>query len=241
MYLLLGRVALIPAFVILIYRAVDAYLMAIGWKHNVYNEDIIREKFAAAFPDDEGRYGPKPADSDVVVLLIGTRCNHPLGILAPGFKGLGDYFTSMAKTLEDNADEFDFLGMTSWLNAGDRATQSELMSVAYFKSPEGLHRFAHSQHHMDGWNWWSREVAKLPHLSLYHESYHAPRGHWEAIYLNSHVSGVMSTTHKVFDQASGQHVWASPMVDASKGVMRTSLGRMGKGADANEREKSRNP
>lgn len=70
----------------MLYRAFDTYAMTVGWKHNPYMDNIIPTKFSAQFPDSEGHYGNKPSNSDVVVLLIGTRCNHPMGLLAPGFK-----------------------------------------------------------------------------------------------------------------------------------------------------------
>lgn len=107
-------------------------------------------KTSAQFPDEEGRFSGKPADNDVVVFLIGLRCNHPLGALAPGFREVGPYFPQMVGDLEAHADEFGFLGMTSWINASQRETQSELMMVGYFRTTEGLHKFAHSQYHMDG-------------------------------------------------------------------------------------------
>lgn len=203
-----------------------AYAMSVGWLHNTYQDDIIHKKFSAQFPDEEGKYGNKPADTDVVVFLIGTRCNHPLGLLAPGFKELGGYFPSMTKDLEQHADEFGFLGMTAWLNSSDRTTQSEIMSVGYFKTTEGLHAFAHSKYHREGWDWWNRNIKNHPHLSIFHETYHVPKGHWENIYVNSHTSGVTSTTFKYTDEMTGMDKWASPVVDASKGVLKTSGGRM---------------
>lgn len=84
--LVVGRIALYPAILLMLYRAFDTYAMTVGWKHNPYMDNIIPTKFSAQFPDSEGHYGNKPSNSDVVVLLIGTRCNHPMGLLAPGFK-----------------------------------------------------------------------------------------------------------------------------------------------------------
>ena len=221
-----GRYALIPALAIVLYRSLDTYAMSKGWKHNIYMDGILQKKFSAQFPNELGEYGNKPADSEVVVFLIGTRCNHPLGLFAPGFKELGGYFPSMVKDLEKHADEFDFLGMTSWHNLGDRSTNAEIMSVGYFKSVEGLHNFAHSTYHREGWDWWNKNVKQYPHLSIFHETYQVPKGHWENIYVNSHTSGITSTTFKVTDEMTGKEVFASPIVDASKGLLKTSAGRM---------------
>lgn len=236
LFLVAGKLAFVPAVAILLYRVFTAYAMSVGWMHNTYMDGVLMKKFSAQIPDASGQFGAKPADSDVVVFLIGTRCNHPMGILGPGFKELGDYFASMVKELENSdADEFGFLGMTSWLNSSDRETGSELMQVGYFKTVEGLHKYAHSALHREGWNWWNKHVKQYPHLSIWHETYHVPKGNWESIYVNSHLSGINSTTHKYTDKETGKEMWASPVVDASRGLLKTSAGRMSR-SQANEHD-----
>lgn len=232
--LLAGRIALLPAVLVVLYRAFDAYAMTVGWRHNPYMDDVILKKFSAQFPDSEGRYGNTPSNNDVVVLLIGTRCNHPMGLLAPGFKQLGDFFGNMSKDLDKHSEEFGFLGMTSWLNSSERETKPEFMAVCYFRTTEGLHAFAHSEYHLNAWDWWYNTIKEPAHLSIWHEIYHAPKGHWESIYANSHPTGINSTTFKVFDQETGTEKWASPVVDASKGLLRTSAGRMNRSKNGGE-------
>jgi len=227
LYFLTGpRIAFLPAFLVLLYRALEAYAMTTGWKRNTFMDGIIPGKISAQIPDAEGNLGPQPASSDIVVLLIGTRSNSPLGILAPGFKQSGDFFTQMTRDLETHTDDFGFLGATSWLNASARTTGSEIMNVMYFSSVEKLHAFAHSDYHRGAWDWWNREYKNLPHISIWHEVYHAPKGHWENIFVNTHVTGVASMTHKYFDVQAGQERWMSPVVDASRGLLKTSAGRM---------------
>ena len=126
--------------------------------------------------------------------------------------------------------------MTSWLNSSDRATGSEIMMVCYFSSTEGLHAFAHSPFHRKGWSWWTHNTRKYPYLSIFHETYHVPKGNWESIYVNSHASGINTTTFKVEDEMTGKEMWASPVVDASKGVLKTSAGRMSR-STGNEHDK----
>ena len=101
---------------------------------------------------------------------------------------------------------------------------------------EGLHAFAHSPYHRNGWEWYTKSAKQIPHISIYHETYNVPKGHWESIYLNSHPSGINSTAHKYFDQEHGMEMWASPVVDASKGVLKTSAGRMAR-SEGKEHEK----
>ncbi|KAK5121758.1 hypothetical protein LTR85_004633 [Meristemomyces frigidus] len=228
LFLIAGKLALVPAVAILLYRILTTYAMSVGWMHNKYMDGVLMKKFSAVFPDAAGQYGAKPANSDVVVFLIGARCNHPMGMLAPGFRELGGYFSQMTKDVETHSEEedFGFLGMTSWHNSSDRDTGSELMEVGYFKTVEGLHKFAHSEYHRTGWDWWNKHMKQYPHLSIWHETYHVPKGNWESIYVNSHLSGINSTTHRYTDKMTGKEMWASPVVDSSRGLLKTSAGRM---------------
>jgi hypothetical protein len=223
LFLIAGRLALTPAVAILLYKTLDAYAQSIGLKPNPYMKDIIPKKFSVVFPDEEGNFGTQPSNEDVVVFLIGTRINHPLGVFAPGVKELK--FAEMVKDLEEHSDEYGFLGITSWLNSSDRTTNSELLEICYFRSNEGLQQFAHSPIHRDNWDWWNRNLKDHPHISIYHETYHVPKGHWESIHVNSHISGLNTTSHKIIDE-EGKEKWTLPIVDASKGVLRTSGGRM---------------
>ena len=229
-FFLVGRIALLPAIAYMIYTTANTGAAAAGCKHNSMLDGVIMAKFSTALPDSGGNYGSKPADTSIAVLLIGFRNNHPLGILAPGVKQIGDYFAQMVVDLETHEDEFGLLGMTSWTNSAARKTQNELMSVGYFKTVEGIHDFAHSDYHMKAWKWWNANVKQWPHMSIWHEIYHVPKGHWESIYVNSHISGLPSTRVKTDDG-----FWASPIVDASKGLLKTSAGRMAR-SDAKEHD-----
>ena len=116
--------------------------------------------------------------------------------------------------------------MSSWISNGDRATNNELLQVCYFRSVDGLHAFAHSPAHRQGWTWFNGIVATTPHLSIFHETYAVPKGSWESIYVNSHANGIGATTFKATDKESGEERWQSPIVGASRGLLRTSAGRM---------------
>ncbi|TKA82538.1 hypothetical protein B0A55_02276 [Friedmanniomyces simplex] len=229
LFLALGRLAFLPALVYLAWRSLRAYAMSVGWLHNVYMDDVILKKTSAQFPNAEGEFSCTPADEQVVVLMIGTRVNHPMGLFAPGFAAVGEMFGHMATDCEDHAEEFGFLGMTSWINTGTRETNNELLMVGYFRTPEGLHEFAHSKYHTKAWDWWNTNHKTHPHLSIYHENYHVPRGHWENIYINSHRSHLGSAAFRAYDSGRGEEVWVSGVVDASKGVLRTARGRMSRG------------
>lgn len=73
--MLIGRLSLFPAFALVTYRVLDTFLMTVGVKHNPGMDGVILNKFAAAFPDAEGKFGNRPAREGVVCFLIGARCN----------------------------------------------------------------------------------------------------------------------------------------------------------------------
>ncbi|KAJ9669574.1 hypothetical protein H2201_000441 [Coniosporium apollinis] len=254
-YLLVGRLSLLPASALVAYRVLDAFLMTVGVKRNPAMDGVILNKFAAAFPDAGGKFGNKPAREGVVCFLIGARCNQygsmgadgikgnpeytsplltcnivPLGLLGYGFKDLGKFFEANTKECEAHADEYGLIGMSSWISNGERATGNEIMAVMYFKDVEGLHKFAHGPQHRKGWEWWNKNLRKLPHLSIWHEVFAAPAGHWEGIYANSHATGLGATAIRVelpaSEKGSAETAWFSPIVDARKGVLKTSAGRM---------------
>ncbi|CZT25679.1 uncharacterized protein RCC_11348 [Ramularia collo-cygni] len=233
--LAIGRLALVPAVALLLYRTLDTYAMVVGFKENKYMKHVITQKVSAQIPDENGKFGSKPASSAITVFLIGARTNHPLGAFGPGFKELGGYFEQMSKDLDRHADEFGFLGMTSWLNASARHTSAETQSVCYFRNVEGLQAFAHGEYHRKGWEWWNKTLKDHPYMSIFHETYDVPAGSWETIYGNSHPSGLATTTYKIRNKDTGKVEYASPIVDAKKGLLRTSAGRMSR-SNANEHD-----
>ncbi|KAH0544909.1 hypothetical protein FGG08_000989 [Glutinoglossum americanum] len=245
--LLPARFALVPPFMLLMYRFLDTVLMAAGWKKNIYLEGVIPGKFSAQIPDAQGRFSKGPSSEGICVFLIGARSNHPLGMFAPGFKEIGDYFREMIENLERDPEEFGWgnqtanplptpgentvLGASSWINLSDRTSSNELMTVCYFRNVTYLHAFAHGPAHRAAWNWWNKHVAGLSHIAIMHELYQTPPHAWENIYINYRPTGLAATTHRaVLPPAKkgepGVPVWLSPIVDARKGRFRSSAGRM---------------
>ncbi|KAJ9624523.1 hypothetical protein H2203_005258 [Taxawa tesnikishii (nom. ined.)] len=220
--LLVGRLAFLPAALVLLYRLADTYAMATGLKHNVWSDSVIRGKFSAQFPDALGNYGSTPGRNEVGVLLIGARSNSPLGLLAPGFREIGNYFQEMNEALEASPNR----------NAS--------LVVMYFKNVSYVHKYAESPLHRHAVNHWNKElVKKYPHLSIYHELFQVPRGNWESIYENCPPLGLAATKHAVRGKGEGEGEgeaeveWMSPVVDARRGILSTSKGRMS-GRDSDE-------
>lgn len=246
LFLAAGRIAFVPAFLLLFYRIVDAALITNGVKANPALEGVVFNKFAPHFPDAEGKYRGKTANRDIVVFHIGARCNHPMGMFAPGNKELGDFFTEMCKDAEKRSEDYGLMGMTQYSVLGETSTNSEVMTVMFFENTEGLHKFAHDPLHREGWNWWNRNLAKFKHLSIWHEVFRVPAGNWEGIYVNSHPRGLAATTvpltlekdNDALDVKAGERAYYYPIVDARRGPLKTSAGRMSAtGSDAKEHEK----
>ncbi|KAL2007359.1 hypothetical protein VTN00DRAFT_8797 [Thermoascus crustaceus] len=246
----LSLLSLLPSICILTYRSLDVLLIMYGWRKNQYMEDIIPGRVSAQVPDEKGEFGTEPSRETVVVLFLGLRTNHPLGILSPGFNKMKDLFIDMTQDMEERREEFEFLGTTSWLSISDRTTSSELLNIYYFRSMSGLHRFAHAKYHSRGMVWWATNKKYHPDISIMHETYEARPGCWENVYVNYHRSGFASVSYPVkvplpltpengngpLAEDGGEDKkevkmetrWISPLVDASKPDMRTRVNRMGR-------------
>lgn len=127
----------------------------------------------------------------------------------------------------DNAVEYGFLGSNGYVGAA-RSTNNTIMSVMYFKNADYVHMFADGQQHREGLNWWNKVVPTHPHLSIFHELYQVPRGYWESIYVHAAPLGAADTIHHVAEKGDKEEKWMSPVVDARKGVLKSSAGRMGR-------------
>jgi len=237
LHLAIGSKAFFLAPLLLGVRVVDALLQTWGLKKNPYMEHVLKgPKMSGQYPNaSTGLFGNNPADGQVVVFMIGARNNHPLGLFADGWKELGDYFKRMVSEIEKNAEEYGYLGAQGWTADGERATSNETMTVMFFKSPEGIHKYAHGQLHKEGWQWWNKTESKHAHIGIWHEIFVAPKGMWETIYINSQPLGFGSSYFPIKGK-DGETVWQNPLVDASRGKLRTSRGRMTM-TDGTEHEK----
>ncbi|GAQ07631.1 hypothetical protein ALT_4952 [Aspergillus lentulus] len=161
-----------------------ATLHSIGIGRNQYMEGVIPQPVSSQMPSSTGVF-EQPSSRDVVVLLLGTRVNHPLGVLAPGAVKMAKYFGAMMTELNENASQYCLLGASNgWLEA-DRETHNNIMTVFYFENIEGLHKFAHGPLHREAVKWYHSTVKDYPHLSIWHETFHSPAGHWETVYGGS--------------------------------------------------------
>jgi hypothetical protein len=74
-----------------------------------------------------------------------------------------------------------------------------------------------------------------------HEVFEAPRGMWEAVYINFQPTllGATSYLKKGGKMEAGKVAdeWVSPLVDANRGLMRTSNGRRGQTGEGADQDK----
>ena len=214
-----------PVMLYLLIGIVRTALQATGALRNPYMDGVVTQRTSPIFPDENGNQD-KPASQQLCTIQLAVRSNSPLGMLAPGFKEVGDYFTAMTKQLDKNAAESGYLGSSAWISAADRTTGSEFMSLVYFDSVESLHRFSHGALHTEAMEWWHRTAKKHEHIGIMHEVYNSPANNWEAVYLNYHPTGLGATRKQV--TVDGEKVWMNPLVEA-KGQLRYSKGRMNRG------------
>jgi hypothetical protein len=168
LYLAIGPTAFILAPLLLAVRTIDAILQTYGLRKNAHMDNILPgPKMSAQYPSADGTFGTTPAADQICVFMIGARNNHPLGALAPGVRELTSYFAEMNKELAKQAEEHGFLGAQHWVSDGQRPANNEVMTVIYFKSSDGLHKYAHGKLHREGWDWWNRTQAKHKHIGIW--------------------------------------------------------------------------
>ncbi|KAK8859418.1 hypothetical protein PGQ11_010152 [Apiospora arundinis] len=228
------RYAVLPAPALLLCRMAKTLLMSNGFFRNSQAEGVIQGKFTAQVPGPDGAMPTLPSENPICVLILAARSNHPAGIFAPGFREVGNYMETMRATLEDSDDGVGhgFLGQTMYLAANERETGNQLMMLSYFRSADDVHAFAHGPIHRKAWEWWTDITQKHPHLSIRHELYMVPAGHWENIAINSHPTGLSGMNVSVRCEDG----WTRPIFDASKLNLRTTMGRLGR-TDGSDNER----
>jgi len=224
------NIALIsPGLLLLAYKLASTLLMTFGLIKHPYMEGVIPGRTAVIYPTEKGSQG-KPCDRPLCAIMLAVRSNHPLGMFAPGYKEVGDYFKNMITLLDKEPTKWGFLGSSAWLSCSDRGVASEYMSMVYFETEEYLHAWAHGPLHTDAMEWWQRTQAEHKHIAIMHEVYATSKNNWEGVYINYHPTGLGQTTKEAM--LDGKKVWINPLVRA-KGRLNYSKGRMGRVYDYN--------
>lgn len=195
--------------------------MLAGLRKNTWSAGVQEGKTTAVNnPDQIPASGP---NGQIIVFLVGARVNHPLGILAPGVRTFVNYFGSMADDLESRRSEYGMLGSSSWIANKERSSNNDILFIYYFRTVDGVNKFAHDASHLNGLKWYTRFSKHHKHLALRHELYHIPAGHWENIFLNSHPTLIGATSY--YD--GGQGKWATMLQPGTAEPLQSMWGRMG--------------
>lgn len=228
------RYAFVPAGFLIASKIFTMYAMKTGLMKNTYMDGVIMSKYSAQFPDKSGDFGNQPARDSMCVFLIGARNNSPIGLLHKGNKKLGEYMNAMQEELKADPEKHGLLGTSAWTGT-EREASPAVMLVMYFKSAADVHRYAHGELHRKGWTWWYNNIKDLGEISIFHELYEVPSGNYETIYDHMPPMLAAATQHKLnikTDQGV-QAAYMNPSVDARKGLLKSSRGRMSRsnGAD----------
>lgn len=218
---------------------------------------VIHQKVSAQFPqesynprsdndDDDNKvpFGSSPASHGIVVLHLGIRFNHPLGLLCPGSPEIATLFGDCNKRvmayIDDKAgsqDDFGCLGMTDW-HGTDRESNNTLLTIYYFRDVEGLNRFAHDAVHRKAWDWYKKEFCErrgYSHVGVFHETFYAAPEMYETIYMNIQPTLLGHATMKVFNEEKGKREWISPLVEGKHPRLRSQWSRMGRKIESEEK------
>ena len=224
------RIAAIPVLLVLGYRLLLTVLQTINLAHNPLMDGVVVGKTSTQFPNPEnGRFGNTPASSAVTVIILGFQLNHPLGIFAPGLGPLREHVENMQEDLEKHGEEYGLLSSSTWRADQERGVQNQILFIMYFRTPEGMAKFAEAKAHREGWNWYNK--AKLPFIGIMHEVFTMPKKAYESIYLNCYPNLMGASSMKVHNETNdGKDEWVRPLVAANKGVLRSHMGRLAKSA-----------
>lgn len=216
-----------PVFFLLLLKLGKTALETAGVLPNPYMNGAIPYRTAPVFPNSKGEQDTAAGQS-ICAIMLAARCNHPLGILGPGYVDLAGYMDGMLDELSKSATQHGYLGHSAWLSQGDRQAANETMVFIYFENEEALHTYSHGPLHTKAMEWWNQTAAKHKYIGIMHEVFACPKQHWEGVYINYHPTGLGATSKEV--EVNGQKVWMNPLVKVA-GKLLYSNGRMGRPFD----------
>lgn len=155
----------------------------------------------------------------------------------------------MTASLDARRDDYGLVSLTTWRGTR-RPGANTILIIAYFRSAQGLHRFAHDPAHRAGWDWYAGFVRRTGyrHFGLFHETFRSRPGDWETIYADCEPTLLGAGSVRVggaagdadgappADQDSekgfgggegeGEKMWIRPLVSADHPALRTQAKRM---------------
>ena len=229
------RYVLLISTTLLLARFGKTLLQGSGILPNPYMEGVIKGRTTALLPDEKTGEIHTAASKKIAILHLGAKSNHAYGIFAPQFAKVGDWLSKMNEELDAGTVK-GFLGTTVyWRN--DAKGAPEVNYISYWESIEDLWAFAHSGSHREAWQWWEKTIKDSDYVGINHEIFEADAQHWENVYINFQPTGMGATTHivrggKTIEGGIVDDKWVSPLVDANRGTLAKSSGRMGRNITA---------
>ncbi|KAF4988018.1 hypothetical protein FDECE_15219 [Fusarium decemcellulare] len=218
------RWAIVPPAILVLNSAITTILQVQSPKSNEYNENVVPGRATAQLPNSNGDFGNKPGAKPVVVFHLGVQVNHPLGLAAPSFNKVAEYFLAMQKELSNRREDFGMLGFSNW-RGDERRSNNTLLLVYYFRDIEGLHRFAHEELHRKAWDWISK--SKLKHIGIFHETFCVPAHAYETVYVNCHPVMLGRASVKTTGvQKEEEETWVNSLVSADIPTLKTQWARL---------------
>ncbi|KAI4158534.1 MAG: hypothetical protein L6R39_000512 [Caloplaca ligustica] len=218
------RIALLPAVLLLGTRIVLSTLRNEGLLQSSEAEAVVPGRYTAQIPNPDGSFPPTASAKEICIFIIATRSNHPKGRFAPGISEITDYFRNMWQDASRNKEKWGYLGKTPTLIATEEDCTNTMVWISYWRSLEDLHLFASGETHRSGWDWYNREQKRYPHIGIQHETYLAPKGHWENIAYNFRPFGIGKTKHAVRNEDETHFI--SPLQPTSGAAWKSMKSRM---------------
>ncbi|KAH6987638.1 hypothetical protein BKA56DRAFT_478868 [Ilyonectria sp. MPI-CAGE-AT-0026] len=220
------RYAIIPALALLLSSIITTISQARKPESNNFMNHIVTGRSSAQVPSTStaslGRFSSQPAEAPIVVFNIGSQFNHPLGILAPGVKDLGERFLALKRDLLNRREEFGLLGVSSFIG-NEQASNNTSMLTCFFRDVESLHRFAHEPMHREVVGWFDSK--KYPHIGVYHETFCVPAKNYETVYLNCRPVLLGRAAVEMSSQKA-EPEWANCLVNADTPLLKTQYSRL---------------
>ncbi|KAI8659595.1 hypothetical protein NCS56_01177100 [Fusarium sp. Ph1] len=224
------RWAVVPSAIVLLNSIITTVLQLRSPKPNEYTTDTVPGRTTAQLPFRDGTFGNRPGASPVVVFNIGVQSNHPLGVAAPHFDKVGDYFRTLHNELTARRDELGMLSYSNW-RGDERSSNNTLLLTYSFRDVESLNRFAHEELHRKAWDWMNKE--KPAHIGIFHETFCVPAHAYETIYVNCHPVLMGRATVKTKGE---EETWMNSLVSADVPALKTQWARLSRDAKGNPRE-----
>lgn len=214
-----------PVVAYLMIEIIGTFMIMAGLRADPQKEGMVETKYTALIPDEQGNFRSGSQGEKISVFHLAFRSHHHLGMFSPGFQEMAKYANAMFNELEAKADEYNLHGLSTYNNVSASQKASEILIIMHFKSNEDVMRYSKSSLHRKGWEWYTKIVKQHPHLGIMHELYEVPAGSWENIYVNIAPSLMATSRHKIVDE-EGNDKWISPLVEASRGKISSTAGRL---------------